>query len=111
MVFDEEEKFNIKERSGEFPIDDSEESEAYPTSIESQGAKSDKLDLQRCLSDVHLSDIAKLDIFENMKICGDILFRIYHKGSINCHFICRFGVNTSFLNTGDNILPITELDP
>ena len=44
-------------------------------------------------------------------MCGDLYFRILHKGSVKDKLICRFALNTSF--TRDNKCSFTkfEVDP
>lgn len=87
---------------------DSESSGAFPTSLGgSQGQNYGHQDSTIVKAD----DIVKLDIFEDMKVWGDLLFRLFHKGSLKNTFIWRLGVNTSYMEEGDNVFRIKDLDP
>ena len=56
-------------------------------------------------------DKVSLDLLPKLKLCGDILVRIWHKGTINSHLICRFSLNTSFITDNEIVLPLNQLDP
>ena len=38
-----------------------------------------------------------IDIDKDPLLCGDIYFKILHKGSLKNSMICRFALNTSFI--------------
>jgi hypothetical protein len=52
-----------------------------------------------------------INIDNDPKLCGDIYFRLLHKGSLKDKLICRFALNTSFIM--DNIYEFTKqtVDP
>lgn len=52
-----------------------------------------------------------IDIDQDPLLCGDIYFRLLHKGSIKNKMICRFALNTSFIR--DNYYDFTKatVDP
>jgi hypothetical protein len=41
---------------------------------------------------------------EKIEIVGDYFFRIKHKTSLSSELICRFGINTSFLDPTGNFI-------
>lgn len=63
------------------------------------------------LSVSHNKDIINLDILYKMKICGDILIRVHHKGSLNSALIWRLSINTAFLTENETVFSLTDVDP
>ena len=60
---------------------------------------------------VHLPKKIIIDIDKDPLLCGDIYFKIMHKGSLKNKLICRFALNTSFIK--DNYQDFTKatVDP
>jgi len=58
----------------------------------------------------HLNKIT-IEVDKDPLLCGDIYFRLMHKGSIKNKLICRFALNTSFIK--DNYYEFTKatIDP
>ena len=100
------EKKSSRIKSSELCHEDSEWSEQHQE--ESSGTISK---ISSSSGPLNSCEKVSLDLLYKIKLWGDLLIRIQHKGSIQTHLICRISLNTSFITEEEYYLPLSELDP
>ncbi len=52
-----------------------------------------------------------IEIDKDPLLCGDIYFKLFHKGSVKNKLICRFALNTSFIQNNYYEFERHTIDP
>jgi hypothetical protein len=84
---EEESKGDEKERFEDMFGLESENSATHSADIKNQFIKSNPVAASKSFSIARPGEIVFLDIYDEMKLCGDILLRLSHKGSFQSTFI------------------------